>query len=42
MNDEACEDCPNNTPALCPYENDGSGHCPRREEEENKEEEENV
>jgi len=27
-----CESCPNNTPILCPYENDGNGHCPMEEE----------
>jgi len=25
-----CENCPNNTPAMCPYENDGKGKCPKR------------
>jgi hypothetical protein len=33
MNELKCNGCPNNTPELCPYENDGRGKCLNRNQE---------
>lgn len=30
--DKCPADCPNNTETLCPYQNDGKGHCPKEED----------